>query len=157
MAKKKMQSAGRYEKYDSYHFYKQLAKLTDNISVILKEVVPDAVDELLNDAVAMVETDTLRLVPVDTYNLKDSFFVDKVKRNQYRTDIIMGYNRYNEAPYAVFVHEIPVYYHDSPTQWKFFEQPVEQMKASLPSLIKGRVRTRIYDKIRMRKLNKIII
>src|SRR3990167_5454214 len=42
-------------------------------------------------------------VPVVTGRLRSSAYIREVKRNQHRTDVRFGY----EAPYAVFVHEIP--------------------------------------------------
>lgn len=63
------------------------------------------------------------LVPVDTGRLKRSGYYEARKLKSGATAEI-GYGRYGNPTYAVFVHEIPMK-HAPPTQWKYLEHAVD--------------------------------
>lgn len=72
----------------------------------LEKLAPAAADALHAQVLAeagSVMNEAQQRVPVVTGRLRSSAFVREVQRNQYRTDVAYGY----EAPYAIFVHEIP--------------------------------------------------
>lgn len=55
---------------------------------------------------------------------------------------VVGYNENNEAPYAVFVHEIQRYRHLPPTQWKFLEVPFKQEANRIMSRVRREIARR---------------
>ena len=85
----------------------------------------------------------LELVPKDTNQLADSGFIEGISTNP-RSDqpdginplMLVGFDRNNEAPHAVFVHEINAR-HDSPTQWKFLSTAVNELTPQMLAIIKA--------------------
>lgn len=79
----------------------------EQLQAKLKKLAPAAAraleTALIQDVAGAVMKEAQRTVPVVTGRLRSSAFVRKVARNQYRTDLRFGY----DAPYAVYVHEIP--------------------------------------------------
>jgi hypothetical protein len=63
----------------------------------------DAFEAGMIEQAAAILTAAQKRVPVVTGRLRSSARVAKVKRNQYRSDLLVQY----EAPYAIYVHEIP--------------------------------------------------
>lgn len=58
-------------------------------------------------------------VPKDTGNLLDSLYVEQINETTMKVAFDL-----NQAPYGLYVHEIPTYHHDAPTKYKFLEDAV---------------------------------
>lgn len=65
--------------------------------------VPAAVEKALIEEAAEIIGEAQKTVPVLTGELRTSAYIDRVKRNQHRSDVRAGYL----ANYASIVHEAP--------------------------------------------------
>lgn len=104
--------------------------LNNFIANLEENVLPSVVKEALEP--------TLRLsnvyVPKDTLRLMNSGYVTvNKKRGVVAAEI--GYNRRGEAPYAIFVHEMPQFYHAPPTQYKFLQRAMDEDLGNIMSRI----------------------
>lgn len=71
-----------------------------------------------------------KTVPVRTGRLRASAFIERMKRNQHRTDATFGYR----APYARLVHENP-----ASSGYKWFERAYFRIRNQIQALILKRV------------------
>lgn len=103
---------------------RQMATIEENLRNVVK-ALEDVTPGALKYGLQPIFEESQRLVPVDTGRLKRSGFleVDKVKSGARAS---MGYARGGRPGYAVYVHEIPTYYHRTPTQYKFLEEAVDR-------------------------------
>lgn len=88
-----------------------------------QEVLPEAMVEALEPT--MEKSDYY--APKDTYAMVNSRY-NEVRRvrggNGTRAEA--GYNKNGQAPYTIFVHEMPQYYHEAPTQYKFLQRSLDE-------------------------------
>ena len=85
----------------------------------------------------------MELTPRDTGALRASQFIEGIsfKSNSKKPTginpfMIVGYDRNNEAPHAVFVHERLDVRHDSPTQAKFLTTAFNELQPLLIAILK---------------------
>ncbi len=85
----------------------------------------------------------LELTPIDTGALRASGFIEGLSAaaNPAKPDginpfMMVGFDRNNEAPHAVFVHERVDQNHKSPTQAKFLTTAINEMMPQLVAIIK---------------------
>lgn len=98
-----------------------LANLDQVISSIEEDVLPQAIEEAVKPTLELSQT----YVPKDTGRLHDSGYV-AVNKRRGQVSVEVGYNRTGEAPYAIFVHEMPQFYHEPPTQYKYLERAMDE-------------------------------
>lgn len=116
----------------------------------------------LRRAAEVVLARSQELVPRDTEALARSAFIetlnDKPEGNTptgIGPTILIGYDRNNEAPHAVFVHEIIVrssdgkfIHHKPPTQAKFLETAMKEKFKEIPKIVALEVENRMRRKAR---------
>ncbi len=86
---------------------------------------------------------SLELTPRDTGALRASLFIEGISFKANTTKptgidplMIVGYDRNNEAPHAVFVHERLDLRHDPPTQAKFLTTAFNELQPLLIAILK---------------------
>lgn len=86
------------------------------------EVVPEAMSEALEPTMDLSDY----YAPKDTHTMVNSRY-NKVRRSRGGvTRAEVGYNKNGEAPYTIFVHEMPQYFHKAPTTYKFLERAIDE-------------------------------
>lgn len=94
------------------------------------EITPEAMQEALEPTMELSD----HYAPKDTHTMVNSRY-NTVTKNRGNVRAEVGYNRYGQAPYTILVHELPHFYHDPPTQYKFLERAMDE---ETPELV-GRV------------------
>ena len=86
---------------------------------------------------------SLELTPQNTGALRASGFIEGISTpaNKNKPDginplMIVGYDRNNEAPHAVFVHERLDLQHDHPTQAKFLTTAANEMTSLMVAILR---------------------
>lgn len=95
-----------------------------------EEVLPEAMKEALEPTLELAK----KYTPVKTGTLRDSGYVEVYKRGG-QPEAEIGFSRYGEAPYAIFVHEMPQFYHDPPTRYKYLETAMVEDQDNILSRI----------------------
>lgn len=100
----------------------QTKTVIDNMEKVIAHV-NDVSAEALTYGLKPIYDESQKLVPVDTGRLKRSGYyeVRKFKRGPVAE---IGYGRYGDPHYALYVHEIPMV-HLPPTTFKFLEKAVD--------------------------------
>lgn len=95
------------------------------------DVTPEVLVEALDPTMDLSD----HYAPKDTRRMVDSRYnkVTTSRGGKVRAEV--GYNEHGEAPYTIFVHEMPHFYHQPPTQYKFLQRAMDE---DLPEVI-GRV------------------
>ena len=86
------------------------------------DVIPEAMVEALEPTMDLSD----HYAPKDTHTMVNSRY-NEVRRSRgghVRAEV--GYNRHGEAPYTIFVHEMPQFFHAAPTTYKFLERAVDE-------------------------------
>lgn len=86
------------------------------------EVTPEAMVEALEPTMDLSD----HYAPKDTHTMVNSRYNEVRKSRGGVVRATVGYNRHGEAPYTIFVHEMPQFYHDPPTQAKFLERALDE-------------------------------
>lgn len=77
-------------------------------------------------------------VPVDTGELKESGYLEEVRRGKGSARAEIGYGKNGQAPYALYVHEMTDIPHKAPTSAKYLERAIdEDYFAILNRIVKG--------------------
>ncbi len=105
----------------------------------------------IRKAALVVFNRSQELVPVDTKALKNSGFVETLKSERESLKaptgigpvFIIGYDKNNEAPHAVFVHEILENQHKPPTQAKFLQTALHENMRKIPRIVAQEIRDRM--------------
>ncbi len=102
----------------------QMKGIEDNLAKIInamKKSTPDAIGFALDP----ILDESQILVPKEFGPLKDSgdIFLTETAGRPHGT---VSYGDGNEVPYAIYVHEMITYEHESPTQAKFLQAAVEK-------------------------------
>lgn len=99
------------------------------------DVVPEVLQEALGPTMDLSD----HYAPKDTHRMVNSRYneVRTARNGQVRVEV--GYNRNGEAPYTIFVHEMPQFYHAPPTQYKFLQRALDE---DTPEII-GRIAANI--------------
>ena len=71
--------------------------------------------------------------PIDQGPLRDSASVDETLSTETEYEVTLSFNTY----YAVYVHEISRYHHESPTRWKYLETALTEKEKELQSRLDG--------------------
>lgn len=97
------------------------------------EVVPEVLVEALEPTMELSD----HYAPKDTMKMVNSRYNEVRRRGgSYRAEV--GYNKDGSAPYTIFVHEMPQFYHAPPTQSKFLQRALdEDMPEIIGRLAKG--------------------
>lgn len=119
-------------------FDKNIKEVTDELSNAFQRLEVNsvgAVGRWLNSVGEAADD----ITPIDTTALINSQYID-VQRKGNKIVGEIGYNRYGEAPYAVFVHEIDKHYktNNPKGQWKYLQTPLMQKKNELIAEIRKR-------------------
>lgn len=69
--------------------------------------------------------------PIDTGELRRSGYIDARRNRRMGVSAELGYGLGGMAPYAVFVHENPFFYHEPPTQYKFLQRAMDEDESHL--------------------------
>jgi hypothetical protein len=97
-----------------------LSEITANFSafcdILAIQVAPEAMVEALRPTLNLSKV----YAPKDTHRMVNSGYVEIVRRRG-NPRVEIGYNRHGEAPYTIFVHEMPMA-HAPPTQSKFLQR-----------------------------------
>lgn len=105
------------------------------------EVVPEAMAEALEGTMDLSD----HYAPKDTHTMVNSRYIKVKKSRGGNARAEVGYNRYGEAPYTIFVHEMPQFYHEPPTTYKFLERAIDEdtpeLLGRLASNLKARAGT----------------
>ena len=101
-----------------------------------EDIIPEVTVEALKPTLELANY----YVPKDTGELRDSGYVEAKGKTAE-----IGYGKNGRAPYAVFVHENPMFYHEPPTQAKFLQRAMDEDMGSIIGRvfkgIKSRMRT----------------
>lgn len=101
----------------------------------------------LRKAAFAIKKRSLELTPVDTGALYKSAFIETLSDVAQSSTpkginpvVLVGYDRNNEAPHAVFVHEIferdgVFIRHDPPTQAKFLQTAVHELQNEIITIV----------------------
>lgn len=103
-----------------------LSNLNGFVNWLGDEVTPEVMLEAVEETMELSD----HYAPKDTGTMVNSRY-QEVKRRGGVTSIELGYNRYGEAPYTIFVHEMPQFYHDPPTQYKFLQRALDEQTPEL--------------------------
>lgn len=99
--------------------------ITANFQKFCSWLNVDIVPEVLLEALRPTMDLSDKYAPKDTHTMVNSRYGGVRKRpGGPRAEV--GYNRYGEAPYTIFVHEMPQFYHEPPTQYKFLERALDE-------------------------------
>ena len=98
------------------------------------DVAPEAMQEALEPTMELSD----HYAPKDTHAMVNSRY-NAVTKKGGNPHVEVGYNRYGEAPYTILVHEMPQFYHDPPTQYKFLQRAMDE---DIPEMV-GRVAAKI--------------
>ena len=114
-----------------------LNNLRKFISWVTTEVTPEAMQHALEPTLELSN----HYAPKDTYAMVNSGYNSIVKRGgQARAEV--GYNRYGEAPYTVFVHEMPQFFHEPPTQYKFLQRAMDEDTPEIAGRVAAYIRSK---------------
>lgn len=99
------------------------------------EVAPEAMQEAVEPVMELSD----HYAPKDTHAMVNSRY-NAITKSRGKVRCEVGYNRYGEAPYTILVHEMPHFYHEPPTQYKFLERAMDEetpeLVGRLASIIK---------------------
>ena len=129
---------------------RDLKKLDQEIKRVLAGV-EGATRAGIRKAALVVFERSQELVPRDTNALWKSGFVETVRGEKENLKaptgigpvFIIGYDKNNEAPHAVFVHEILENQHKPPTQAKFLQTALHENMRKIPQIVAQEVRDRM--------------
>lgn len=112
-------------------FDKNIKEVTDELSKAFQRLEVNSVGAV-GRWLSEVGEAADEITPIDTTALINSQYID-VQRKGDKIVGEIGYNRYGEAPYAVFVHEIDKNYKTgNPSgQWKYLQTPLMKKKDEL--------------------------
>lgn len=85
------------------------------------EVTPEAMQEAVEPTMELSD----HYAPKDTHAMVNSRY-NTITKSRGRARCEVGYNRYGEAPYTILVHEMPQFFHEPPTQYKFLERAMDE-------------------------------
>jgi hypothetical protein len=85
------------------------------------EVMPEVLVEALEPTMDLSD----KYAPKDTGVMVNSRY-NEVRGSRAGPRAEVGYNKHGEAPYTIFVHEMPQFYHNPPTQYKFLERALNE-------------------------------
>lgn len=94
------------------------------------DITPEVMVEALEPTMQLSD----HYAPKDTHTMVNSRYNEVRKRGDgLRAEV--GYNKNGQAPYTIFVHEMPQFYHEPPTQYKFLQRALDE---DMPEIV-GRV------------------
>lgn len=102
------------------------------------DVTPDAMVEALEPTMDLSDA----YAPKDTHRMVNSRY-NKVRKN--RSGVLraeVGYNKNGEAPYTVFVHEMPQFYHTPPTRYKFLQSALDETTPEIVGRLAASIKRR---------------
>lgn len=100
--------------------------ITKNFNAFCEGIANDILPDVMVDALRPTLDISNTYCPVETGELRGSGYVEARKRGRSGPTAEIGYGKNGQAPYAVFVHENPVFYHEPPTQAKFLQRAMDE-------------------------------
>lgn len=110
----------------------QLQELKDNFSKLFENIDTQSA-QIVAEALEPTFEKSQIYVPVKSGDLKASGYLESSSFRGHAT-VEIGYGKGGEPPYAVFVHEMPIY-HAPPTQDKFLQRPLEEDAEQIAELV----------------------
>lgn len=105
---------------------KGMNQVLKNFSNLMEWLQMDVTPEVIREALEPTMDLSDHYAPKDTHRMVNSRY-NKVRASRGgQTRVEVGYNRNGEAPYTIFVHEMPQFYHAPPTQYKFLQRALEE-------------------------------
>jgi len=120
--------------WDGSDLAKQMAALTEQFKSWTLHMT-EASGEILRDSLAPTFRKSQEYCPIRTGELRRSGYLEVRKLGVlrgYQAEI--GYGRGGLPPYAVLVHEMPVY-HRPPTRWKWLQAAIQEDAAEIQARI----------------------
>lgn len=108
---------------------------------IEQDILPGVMKEALEPTLALSNY----YAPIDTGEMRGSSYVE-VRNRGGRTGgptAEIGYGKGGAAPYTVFVHENPNFFHEPPTQYKFLQRAMDEDLAGIIGRIGSLTKTRM--------------
>jgi hypothetical protein len=99
-----------------------LDRVNGMIDWVAQEVLPEVMVEAIEPTMALSD----HYAPKDSHNMVNSRYNEVRGQRSGEPHVEVGYNRNGEAPYTIFVHEMPQYYHAPPTQYKFLQRALDE-------------------------------
>lgn len=122
-------AAARKGSPTSHGLFKQatqgMGSVLANLNSWIEWVTGDVLPEVLLDALDPTMDLSDHYAPKDTHQMVDSRYAE-LKKYQGHVYVEVGYNRNGEAPYTIFVHEMPQFYHEPPTRYKFLQTAMDE-------------------------------
>lgn len=103
---------------------KQMERIEKNLAAVIAQI-ENVTPEALEYAVQPIFDKSQVYVPKDTHALAESGHVEAV-RTSAGTKVVVSYGKGGKPFYAVYVHEILEYAHQSPTRAKYLEAAVNE-------------------------------
>ena len=125
-----------------------MKEITENLNRVLEQVESATLEGLMRFGRAILERSNF-YVPKDTGTLEKSGFVSMTGGERPSVSagaspaVTVGYDGNGEAPYAVFVHELLHLQHKPPTQAKFLQQAMEEIRNEAERLVQEEIRKQI--------------
>jgi hypothetical protein len=101
-----------------------LNPILDNLNHLVDWVRSDVLPEVMKEAIDPTMDLSDHYAPKDTRTMVNSRYNEV--RGRANPHVEVGYNRNGEAPYTIFVHEMPQFYHEPPTQSKFLQRAIDE-------------------------------
>jgi hypothetical protein len=96
-----------------------------NLDKWINWVGRDVLPEVMLEAVKPAMDKSDHYAPKDTRTMVNSRY-NEIRGRGDNVHVELGYNRNGEAPYTIFVHEMPQFYHEPPTQSKFLQRALDE-------------------------------
>jgi len=119
-------------------FQDVLGQFKHFMSLMQGTIMPEAMLEALRPTLELSQ----KYVPYATGELHDSAYVEIVEKGRSSTKVEIGYGKDGQAPYALFVHEMP-HYHTPPTRYKFLEVAIDEDSRNLLDRIAGSIKAKV--------------
>lgn len=102
----------------------QMKGIEQALSEVVRQI-SEATPEILAEALQPTFDKSQTYVPVKSGELKKSGYLE-VRKGAAGATVEIGYARRGYPPYAVFVHELTSYQHQTPTRSKFLQAAIEE-------------------------------
>jgi hypothetical protein len=119
-----------------------MAQVMNNLNNLVRWIADDVTPEVMLEALDPTMDLSDHYAPKDTGKMVASRY-SRVRKFAGRPHVEVGYNSDGSAPYTIFVHEMPQFYHAPPTQYKFLERALDEDTPEIAGRIAAGYRRRV--------------
>lgn len=121
-----------------------MKEIINNLNSLIDWVEADVLPDVMKEAIKPTMDLSDHYAPKDTGTMVGSRYEEvKTNKGTGKVEIELGYNKHGEAPYTIFVHEMPQFYHQPPTQYKFLQRALDETTAEIAGRVAAGVRSRV--------------